>query len=189
MKRQEFGQAGHFVGAAKCRFHLHTHARGYCVSTVGEWFTSSSFGNEGDGCAACGHARVFHQIGTGNGVPVGQPYCDDRHAPQPCRCREFITQMDVGADRYETMVFELGADGDHGGQPIVVKHWPTRALANDGHEQVVRDVERERMPGDPKVTLCESPVAIADDQQTYATWFCCALELGHLGGHKPGRAE
>ncbi len=33
-----FGQAGHFIAAHRCRFHLHTHVGGYCVSTVGEYF-------------------------------------------------------------------------------------------------------------------------------------------------------
>lgn len=36
--RFDLGQPGHFVGAHRCRFHLHTHLRGFCVSTVGEWF-------------------------------------------------------------------------------------------------------------------------------------------------------
>lgn len=40
-------------------------------------------------CSACGHARVFHQIGTGTGVPVGREYCDDRHS-DPCSCQKFI---------------------------------------------------------------------------------------------------
>lgn len=40
-------------------------------------------------CAACGHDRVFHQVGTGNGVPVGVHYCDDRHA-LPCNCKGFV---------------------------------------------------------------------------------------------------
>ena len=45
-----------------------------------------------DPCAACGCDRVFHQIGTGNGVPVGQPYCDDRYAA-PCDCRGFVKRV------------------------------------------------------------------------------------------------
>lgn len=40
--REWFGQAGHFVGGDRCRFHLHTHINGYCVSTVGEYFPKSS---------------------------------------------------------------------------------------------------------------------------------------------------
>ncbi len=45
-------------------------------------------------CSACGHARVFHQVGTGrigmgNGVPKGTEFCDDRHA-DPCGCRKFV---------------------------------------------------------------------------------------------------
>lgn len=34
-----FGQAGHFICANRCRFHLHTHVEGgFCVSTVGEFY-------------------------------------------------------------------------------------------------------------------------------------------------------
>lgn len=32
-----FGQAGHFIAANWCRFHLHTHVGKYCVSTVGDY--------------------------------------------------------------------------------------------------------------------------------------------------------
>jgi len=31
-----FGQAGHHICSDRCRFHLHTHVGGFCVSTVGE---------------------------------------------------------------------------------------------------------------------------------------------------------
>lgn len=48
-----------------------------------------------DACGTCGHARVFHQVGTGSGVPVGQAYCDDRHAP-PCACRQFVPHWAIG---------------------------------------------------------------------------------------------
>jgi hypothetical protein len=37
MSRRYFGHAGHFIGAPSCRFHLHTHVHGYCVSTVGDY--------------------------------------------------------------------------------------------------------------------------------------------------------
>lgn len=40
-------------------------------------------------CAACGHAKVFHGIGRGDGVPVGRGYCDDRHA-DPCGCTGYV---------------------------------------------------------------------------------------------------
>lgn len=38
-----FGRAGHFVGADRCQWHLHTHVTGtdgreYCISSVGEYF-------------------------------------------------------------------------------------------------------------------------------------------------------
>lgn len=40
-------------------------------------------------CQSCGHARCFHQVGQGNGVPIGVEYCDDRHA-DPCSCKKFV---------------------------------------------------------------------------------------------------
>lgn len=43
-KWQWFGQAGHFVAANRCRFHLHTHVGKWCVSTVGDWFESDPHG-------------------------------------------------------------------------------------------------------------------------------------------------
>lgn len=45
-------------------------------------------------CLKCGHAKVFHQIGTGNGVPVGQAFCDDRH-DKPCSCQGFIPIKEI----------------------------------------------------------------------------------------------
>jgi hypothetical protein len=42
-----------------------------------------------DECTACGHDRVFHREGTGNGVPVGKWYCDDRYS-DPCDCAGFV---------------------------------------------------------------------------------------------------
>lgn len=41
-KVEWFGQAGHFVDAKACRFHLHTHVNGVCVSTVGEYYPTGS---------------------------------------------------------------------------------------------------------------------------------------------------
>lgn len=154
MERQDFGQAGHFVAANKCRFHLHTHARGYCISTVGEYFTDDGFYAQGD-------------------MPGDNE----------------LVQVKVGSDLYETMVFELGSNGDHNAQPLYTVPWPSRAEANAGHEHMLHEVERERMPRDPKVTLCQHLVEIPREKWTYATKFWCALELGHMDDHLPGRAK
>lgn len=55
-------------------------------------------------CAACGCDFVFHQIGTGNGVPVGQPFCDDRYA-DPCHCRGgFVQRVQSITDERDTEV-------------------------------------------------------------------------------------
>ena len=37
-KWQWFGQAGHFIAANRCRFHLHTHVGKWCISTVGDYY-------------------------------------------------------------------------------------------------------------------------------------------------------
>lgn len=37
-----FGEAGHFICADMCRFHLHTHVGNYCVSTIGGYYPSNS---------------------------------------------------------------------------------------------------------------------------------------------------
>lgn len=53
--------------------------------------TLADFGVWANGsCTKCGHQRIFHEIGTGNGVPVGKAYCDDRHA-SPCSCTGFTS--------------------------------------------------------------------------------------------------
>lgn len=39
--REYFGQAGHFICSDRCRWHLHTHVNGYCVSSVGEFFRNA----------------------------------------------------------------------------------------------------------------------------------------------------
>lgn len=32
-----FGCAGHFIGRAACRWHLHTHCGPFCISTIGDY--------------------------------------------------------------------------------------------------------------------------------------------------------
>jgi hypothetical protein len=51
--------------------------------------TISADKDEGEECATCGHHRVFHRIGTGNGVPIGKPFCDDRYSSE-CNCTGFV---------------------------------------------------------------------------------------------------
>jgi len=36
--RKYFGRAGHLIVSDRCRFHIHTHVNGVCVSTVGEYY-------------------------------------------------------------------------------------------------------------------------------------------------------
>ncbi len=44
-----FGQAGHFICAAQCMYHLHTHVGRYCVSTVGEHYPDGIVHHEPQG--------------------------------------------------------------------------------------------------------------------------------------------
>lgn len=48
-----------------------------------------------DLCATCGHDRAFHGVGLGDGVPLGQGYCDDRHGER-CACGGFVSMRPPG---------------------------------------------------------------------------------------------
>jgi hypothetical protein len=37
-ERRYLGRPGHFIAADNCRFRLHTHVNGFCVSTVGDYW-------------------------------------------------------------------------------------------------------------------------------------------------------
>ena len=59
-KLEWFGHAGHFIGAPHCRFHLHTHVNGYCVSTVGDYRTARQASKpEEIGCGRLYETMVF----------------------------------------------------------------------------------------------------------------------------------
>lgn len=155
-----YGQAGHFIGAKRCRFHIHTHVRGYCVSTVGEWFPKSGGADvDGDarGCEVSGIPDSF----------------------------------------YETMVFELDVDGDHDARPLTSMTYPTRDLANVGHEFAVRFAESGQCRGDMLYRAAtmldgryERPVELCDALQGSPSEavFYCALGSNHAGACAPGRA-
>jgi hypothetical protein len=38
VSRKYFGYPGHFICADRCKFHIHTHVNGFCVSTVGAYY-------------------------------------------------------------------------------------------------------------------------------------------------------
>lgn len=103
-KVEWFGQAGHFVDAKACRFHLHTHVAGVCVSTVGEY------------------------------GPSDWPKNLKMTAP-------LTTNPDA---LYETAVFKIREDGETEGEPINMKHWKTRDVANAMHAQTVNDYTEEK---------------------------------------------
>jgi hypothetical protein len=60
VKLEWFGQAGHFVCADRCRFHLHTHVNGYCVSTVGEFYPNG--GREVKDMDTVGLGRLYETM-------------------------------------------------------------------------------------------------------------------------------
>lgn len=51
-----FGDPGHFIGARDCRYHLHTHVNGYCISTVGEYRPSGGLMEQ------VGHERLYETM-------------------------------------------------------------------------------------------------------------------------------
>lgn len=100
-----YGQAGHFICADRCRFHLHTHVgvsarwpRGrWCVSTVGEYYASPNDKKPTD---------------------LGGLWPDDR----------------PGSQTYETMVFKLGSDGETADPSEKDgRRYADRDAANAGH--------------------------------------------------------
>lgn len=149
--RMYYGQAGHFVGAKRCRFHLHTHVRGFCVSSVGEWFPKAQAHNADD----------WSVVG--------------------------VEMSSVSGSFYETMVFQLGVDGDHNARPEVTMHFRDRDEANAGHEIAVRAVEdgafeTERFAG-RAVPLCDRLHSHSSGEPV----FRCALLAHHAGECAPGR--
>lgn len=70
-KVEWFGQAGHFIAANHCRFHLHTHVGGWCVSTVGDYHPPYRFdratrslrpARDTDGVEEIGPDRTFETM-------------------------------------------------------------------------------------------------------------------------------
>lgn len=59
MKTEHFGQAGHFCAASQCRFHLHTHVDGKCISTVGEYYPRNWTKDEPD---TIGRERIYETM-------------------------------------------------------------------------------------------------------------------------------
>lgn len=54
-----FGYPGHFIGAPKCRFHLHTHVGRYCVSSVGDYWPRDAVGAVEIGAGRLYETMVF----------------------------------------------------------------------------------------------------------------------------------
>jgi hypothetical protein len=103
-------------------------------------------------CTTCGHSRVFHDIGTGNGVPIGQDYCDDRHADS-CNCRGF--QSRPPRELYARATINRG-EFTH--EPAVEFH------GGDDYDDVVAKLEacaEIEIPPDPIAASLEIGAAIA----------------------------
>jgi hypothetical protein len=80
-KIQWFGQPGHFIGADKCRFHLHTHVNGHCISTVGEYYPDPGGRAETVGSDRFYETMVFDEEDAGAGQHVDfAAYNDHRSA-------------------------------------------------------------------------------------------------------------
>lgn len=80
-----FGRPGHFCAADKCQFHLHTHVRGYCVSTVGDYRPWLDEPPDEIGYGRLYETMVFRLQGDGDIDPREfhmEPYNDDESANQ-----------------------------------------------------------------------------------------------------------
>jgi len=87
-----YGFAGHFVAAKDCRFHLHTHVDGYCISTVGAYIPRSA-----DEPEPIAHDRMYETMvfelesGDRNGSPLKLRGYNDRKSARAGHletCRE-----------------------------------------------------------------------------------------------------
>lgn len=96
---QWFGQAGHFICAHDCLFHLHTHVNGYCVSTIGDYYPS--YKRKGDDLGEAhevGYQRMFEtmifRLTSDGGVEGGELECvpynerDEAAAGHVAKCKE-----------------------------------------------------------------------------------------------------
>lgn len=67
-----FGQAGHFIAADSCLWHLHTHVNGYCISSVGEYHPRSERGSAAGQMMPIGSERFYETLVfkiTAAGIP------------------------------------------------------------------------------------------------------------------------
>ena len=78
MTRVYFGYPGHFCASHNCRWHLHTHVNGWCVSTVGDYHPRSN--KESDPPETVGVGRYYETyvapIAAGSEEPgAGEVVC------------------------------------------------------------------------------------------------------------------
>lgn len=77
MSRTYFGCVGHFIMGSRCRFHLHTHVGGHCVSTVGELLlspTDTKFETVGVGRL---YETMVFKLAAGASCGSGDHHIDD----------------------------------------------------------------------------------------------------------------
>lgn len=110
MNRTYFGQPGHFIAAAQCRFHIHTHVGDFCISTVGEYFPLGSNEMEplGGQRTDLYETMVFRLGPDGQVKDYGSPVFTDRysnrdaanlwHERNVCRVEGMIIDESVRAD-------------------------------------------------------------------------------------------
>jgi hypothetical protein len=89
-----FGNAGHFICAASCRFHLCTQIGEYLISTVGEYWPERPVREI--------HAQVNDPKWLAKNIVLKGDYFDAAYM-------ERFGYEEIGSDRkYETMVFKAG---------------------------------------------------------------------------------
>ena len=111
-ERKYLGRPGHFVGADNCRFHLHTHVAGYCVSTVGDYRPPHVWDESMGGLRAREREDPMDEIGH----------------------RRFFETM--------VFLLTESGDDVQDWQEVDFAAYATTAEADAGHEQMVSRVER-----------------------------------------------
>lgn len=145
-----FGNAGHFICARWCQFHLTTQVGKYLVSTVGEYWPE----------------RSTREIMARTSDPIWIAANEQRKGDDfdSAYMRRFGFE-DIGCDRkYETMVFKAGAPctakGCSCGLPTIdgleldFAGYNDAKAATEGHMKLVAKWSRPR-PKKPRHTLSE----------------------------------
>jgi hypothetical protein len=91
VKREYFGYPGHFICADRCKFHVHTHVNGFCVSTVGMYYVRALDMKPTE----VGHGRLFETMVFPLG-PDGEP---SSYSEMECAAYNDAAAADAGHEK------------------------------------------------------------------------------------------